>query len=238
MKMSRLVLRFATCCSSQCTWGQREHGAPPLPPRQLAAMPAAPRAPCPRASSLPRGSPWGTCSQPCASRASDPAGVTAAPRLSLPASRPSRARAPHDRLRSSGAGRSERRALLSSRVTRACQPPRHAARPTALPACQAPGAEPGAGDHGSPTVLGSGPANATLCTLPGVRGWTALQGAEAALCPGITAALRTVTLAPLTPCPRQPRAGLPPGSAMASMPGDGSRQLSPVLCPVLAHMPV
>lgn len=82
MKTSRLVLRFATCCSSHCTWGQRGHGAPLLPPWQLSPVPAAPQAPCPPASNLPRRAVPGELTASCqhAGRA------TAAPRPSLLAS--------------------------------------------------------------------------------------------------------------------------------------------------------
>lgn len=90
MKMSRLVLRFATCCSSHCTWEQRGHGAPPLPlPAPSAAHAHASSSPGPLPPSqqpAQRGSSWGSRSQPWAGRASDPARATAAPRPSLLAS--------------------------------------------------------------------------------------------------------------------------------------------------------
>lgn len=121
----------------------------------LAALACASSSPGPLPSSqqlAQKGCPWGAHSQLPACWQSNRSTQTIPPGLPCPAMPGRQCRVSRSRLCSSGAGRSERRALQSSRLPRACQLLRHAACPAALPACQAPGLEPGARGHSSPAT--------------------------------------------------------------------------------------
>jgi len=173
----------------------------------------------PAASSLPRGALPGelTASSGLAEQLTPPA--AAAPRPSPRPPLPSRAvpgqqhRQPHERLRSSGAGRSERRALLSSGLPRAAS-----AATRRMPRC----AQPARGLGRSQGTEGlAAPAHRRAGTwrcrqrpahLAPVQRRRAQQGAEATPRPGTAAAHRTATPA-LPPLPLPATCWAPTGTA-------------------------